>query len=284
MRLTLALAPRERQQVHTVDDAVRGYRSSGCGRDGREDIDVADRRRDARAGRDSGGPAHEERYADAALEVGRLPAAQRRIEPGQVDVVRRAVVVGEDHQRVLIETLRAQGLHHPADAAVQRADHRRVDAQPVVGDVRERLVILARRLQGRVRCVVGEVEEERAVAVGLDHAHRMIGEVVGEVAVRPEHLAIVEAYAPRLHCPKKLIDRVGVGAGVDHARVVRRQKHGATMLQRQRLVEAVCVGAEARAVAEMPLADLRGMVARALQQPREGDLGLRQPHVLVCGL
>ena len=198
--------------------------------------------------------------------------------------MRRTVVVGEDHQGVLIETLRAQGLHHPADAAVQRTDHRRVDAQPVVGDVRERIVVLARRLQGRMRRVVGEVEEERAVAVGLNHAHRMIGEVVGEVAVWPEHLAIVEAHTPGLHRPNKSVDRVGVGAGVDHARVVRRQKHGATMLQRQRLVEAVCVGAEARAVAEMPLADLRGMVARALQQPREGDLGLRQPHVLVCGL
>ena len=123
---------------------------------------------------------------DAALEERDLPAAERPVHVGQADVVGAAVVGREEDQRVLLEAVRAERVQHAPDAAVERADHRRVDAQAVVGDLRERVVVLARRLERRVRRPVRQVQEERPIAVGLDHLHGLVGVVVREVARRRE--------------------------------------------------------------------------------------------------
>ncbi len=281
VRPSVLLAARERQQVDAVDDAVGGHRDARRRGGGGEDVDMADRCAEGRARGQSGGPAHQQRHADAALEVAGLPSSQRGVAARQVDVVRRAVVVGEDHQRVAVEPGGAQRCQHAADIAVERADHGGVHAQAVVGDGRERVVVLARRLQRGVRCVVGEIEEERTVAVRFDDAHGMVREVVGEVAVGLEQRPVVEAHAPRRRRVEELVDGVVRGARVDDARVVLGQEHRGRVLQRQRFVEAVRVRPEPRAVAEVPFADLHGVVAAVAQQARERDLGGRQAHVLV---
>ena len=60
--------------------------------------------------------------------------------------MRAAIIAREDHQRIVIEPFVLQRLQHMADIAIQRADHRRINAQAVILNHRQRVVIFLRRL------------------------------------------------------------------------------------------------------------------------------------------
>jgi hypothetical protein len=66
----------------------------------------------------------------------------------------------------------SEAIEDRSDTVVERAHHRGVDAHALVGDVGNEVVVLLRGLQRRVRRVVREVEEERAVAVAVDLVER----------------------------------------------------------------------------------------------------------------
>jgi molybdopterin-guanine dinucleotide biosynthesis protein A len=97
------------------------------------------------------------------------------------------------HEGVLFESLLAERVEDAADAAVEGADHGGVDPLAMQLDVRQRLVVLARRLQRGMRRPMGEVEEEGTVPVGLDDLDRFVGVVVGEVAGGLEAVSAVVA-------------------------------------------------------------------------------------------
>ena len=195
--------------------------------------------------------------------------------------MRAAIVAGENHQGVVIQALVFERLQNAANVAVQRTDHGGIHAHGVVGNEAQRVIVLARGLQRCMRCVVGQVQEKGPVLVGLDHLDRLVSEVVGHVLGRLKRLAVFEAHGPRLGGPEKFVNWIKVLHGIDHIRVLSWQKHGGTMHVRQRLVEAVVVGAKLRAVPQMPFAQMHGVVVGSLQQFGQCDLAGGQAHVCV---
>ena len=136
------------------------------------------------------GPADDERHARAAFPDRILAAAER---PGRLVVAElldgevlvavvehRAVVAGEDHQRVVGQLQAVERREQLADAPVEL--HDRVAAGPIVVLPTNRGVRHARH----VDVVRGEVEEERLVLVPLDELDALAREGVGHVFVFPE--------------------------------------------------------------------------------------------------
>ena len=146
MRRAHSLALHEREQIDAVDRPVMRQRRTRAAAGGGENVEMADRPLDRRARLDLRGPAHEERYLDATFEERRLPPAVRFVDVGQADVMRAAIVAGEDHQRVIVQPLRLERRHHAPDPAIERADHRAIDPRAVVGDLRQGVIIGLGRL------------------------------------------------------------------------------------------------------------------------------------------
>ncbi len=220
MRSPVRLPPHEGNPVHAVDHPVgRELRARRRGRGG-VDVDVRDRLGVDRAGRDAARPARNVGDAGPAFEQRELPATVGRVHLGQADVTGAAVVAREDHERVLGQAILLERREDPADAAVEGPDHRRVHAQPVELDVRERLVVRPQGLERRVRRPVGEVEEEGPVAVRGDQLDRLVGPIVGQVARRLEGLAVVEALGEAAVPLEEGVDRVEVLSGVDDVGMV----------------------------------------------------------------
>ena len=124
--------------------------------------------------------------------------------------------------------------------------------------------------------VVGQVHEERAVAIGLDRHDRLVGEVVGHVAVGLEHGAAVEPHAARLRRPEKSVDRIECILRVDDVRTLRVVIHRAPRQESQAFVEAVPFRMEFRGFAQVPFAQVQRVVARFREQFRDRDLARRQ--------
>ena len=249
------------QQIHAVQNFVFGGRCLRCGQGGCENVQVADGLRVLRSFGQALGPFHEKWHADAAFIKSGFPAAKGFVQIRHPDVVRAAVVAGENNQGVVIQALVFEVLQHAADVAVQRADHGRVDAGGMVCNVRQGVVVLARGLQRVVRRVVGQVHEKGVLLVRVDGFDRLVGQVVGHVARRLKRLARIEANAPGVCGPQEFVDHVERLFGVDHLGRVFGQKHGGTMHQRQRLVKTMRISPELGAVTQMPFAQLQGSVA-----------------------
>src|SRR5687768_6294618 len=73
-------------------------------------------------------PAHDRRYAEAAVVDRALAAAEdaAAVEVARGDAAGRAVVAHEDEDRVLVEAQLAHQAHDAADLAIHPRDHRRV--------------------------------------------------------------------------------------------------------------------------------------------------------------
>ena len=87
-------------------------RSSGSARGRgrrRVHVEVVDGRFDFGAGRDAPRPLHEVRYVDPAFEERDLPAAEGPVDLGKSDITCSAVVRGEEHDRVLVESVAFEG-------------------------------------------------------------------------------------------------------------------------------------------------------------------------------
>ena len=171
----------------------------------------------------------------------------------------------------------AQGVEHPADAAIEGMDHRGVDAQTVLFDVRQGVVVGLQRLQRRMHGPVREVEEEGPIPVGLDDLDGLVGVVVGQVAARLELGAAVERCGELHGSPQELVDAVEVLLRVDDIGVVLGEVQATR--HEQALVETLVVGRHAAAATEVPLADVHAVVTRGSEQLGKGDLGRGHAHV-----
>ncbi len=239
------------------------------------------RRVDHRPRLDPSGPAHEHRHADAAFEQRQLPPAIRGVDLGQAYIARAAIIAGKDDDRVVVEPLLLQRRHDPPDAAIERAHHRGIDAQAVRLDIAHRLVIRLGRLQRGVDVPVRKIQEERAVAVRLDHLDRLVGPVICQIAAGLEPVAAIVAGGILHPRPEELVDRVEGQLGVDRVRVVLGQMQRAG--HQQALVEALRIGAEFRSVAQMPLADMDAVIARRFQDLGDRALAAGQTLAIEIG-
>ena len=234
----------ERREIPPVDDPVpRRFRAEDRG-ERRQHVDVAGDTVAGRAGGDVAGPAQDARFAHTPFEVGGLVARERRRRPA-----RGPVVGGEDHQGVLIEALLAERVHDPADRPVDLLH--RVAQEPLGALPFEAL----RRRDGIVDHRIGQVEEERLLALGPQELHRLLRVAAGQLGL--------------------------VGLGLDHLLVaVERQRrvaraallHVVAVGQAEVVVETLAGREEFRQVAEVPLADHHGRVAPGLRQLGQGDL------------
>ena len=199
----------------------------------------------------------------AALEVIQFPAAIGPVDIRQADIAGAAVVAGENHQGVVTQAVVLQGLQYPPHAAVQGAYHAGVYTQGVVCNLGKGVVVLPLRLQRIVHRPVGQVEEEGPVAVGLYHLDGFVGVVVRQVPVRRKGLAAIEGRRIAGCRPHHLVNVILFAFGVHHVRVVFRQKQGTGEIQA--VVKALSLGDHVAHRAQVPLADMGGVIARLLQ-------------------
>ena len=132
-----------------------------------------------------------------------------------------------------------------------------------------------------MRCVVGQVKEERPVAVGGYHLHGLIREVVREVARRLERLAAVVDDLPGMRSPQEAVDGVEGLLGIHDVRGRGGQEHGGTGHEPQRFVEAMGLRRETRVLAQVPFAEVHGVIATTFQQARQRNLAGRQALLFI---
>ena len=204
-------------------------------------------------------PAHEVGHADAALEQVHLLAG----EGPDVGKPFPAVVAGEHHDRVALRADVLQRCEDAADALVHVVDHAEVGVDRAAREVADVLAVggeqlglrlVGTRLPGPVRRGVVEREQERfrLPAPALDVIERARADQVGEIA-------------DAVHLGLSLPQVVHAG-GVAVREVVQASAHRA-----EEFLVAALERPEVRRVAQVPLADQRGGVARVAQERRPGS-------------
>ena len=102
-------------------------------------------------------------------------------------------------------------------------------------------VVLLLGLQGCVGRVVGEVEEEKKIAVGFEDLHRFVRAVVRHVLVGSKAGAFVLAYRKGKGRLSELIDRVEILLGIDYVGVVGMQIHLPAGSEPEEFIKALVV-------------------------------------------
>ena len=186
-------------------------------------------------------PADEERHAAAPLMHAGFAAAH----PGVVGLhARRAAVVGEEQDDgVLREPLGVQVGEQTAHVVIDVLAHAVEGGQGVVEAPGLELVeILVRHLEGRVRCVIGEIAEERRLPVRGDEFQRLVGEHVGDVAAG------------------RLVSRSAQQRGVEVLVPM-------AVVEAEEFVKALPLRREGELLAIVPLADAGGAIAGGFREP-----------------
>ena len=169
-RRLLGLSKKDRRDVAAVDDWRRGHGAAGKGDERRQKVDRGGDGVVDGTGGDAARPPGKRRHAHAAFP-GRALAAAKRTGAAAIGALGqpRSVVGGEDHEGILIETLRAQRVEHLADAPIDFFDP--IAEATVLGFAGERGARVDRRVDG----VVGEVEVEGLVLIATDEVDRFFG-------------------------------------------------------------------------------------------------------------
>ena len=242
-RRLLGLTEQDRRDVTAIDHRRRGHGATGERDERREKVD---RRGDGvvhGTGGDATWPPGEGRHAHTAFPSRTLAAAERTGAAAVGALGQpRAVVGSEDHQRILIQALRAQRVEHLTDAPIDFLDP--IAEATVLGFTGERGARVDRRVDG----VVGVVEVEGLVLVTSD-------EVDGLLGVELDHAALTLSVhqLSDLLIPQEGDDRdLGVGALLEHVIGVR---------DAQVVVETLPGGQEFRLVAQVPFPDHLGGIA-----------------------
>ena len=194
----VGIARQVRNQVDAVAHHAVVERGAGEAREGGEEVEADDRLAVDLSPGEAVRPVHDERDADAALEVEALGPAEGPIAARDGRVADAAVVAHEDDEGVVVDPVGGEPVDHRPDPAVDRRHHGGVDAGAEVLDVGNGVHVLARRLQGRVGRVVREDEEERGVAarVTVDEVDRLVREHVRQVVLDLDYLAPAVDLAP----------------------------------------------------------------------------------------
>ena len=145
--------------------------------------------------------------------------------------MRTAVVTGENHQGVVVQTLVSERLQHASYVAIEVAHHGGVNTQRVIFNVRKGCVVFLGGLQGRVRRGVGQVQKEGLLAIGLNGFFGFISEVICHIALGLERFTAIKVHAKAAGCPLKFINDVKGLLSVHHIGVVFRQVKRAAMLE-----------------------------------------------------
>ena len=230
---------------------------------------------DATAGLELRGPADEAELVNAALERRALPT----LKTGIITVVLLAPVVGkEDHDRVFRQFPLFELGQQAAHVVVDVLNHA-VDARKIVGvarpghgvpllwesvgaEVFSRVVaaILLRHLVRRVRAVEGQVNEERPIALGSQELEGRVGEHVADVAAGLHPRAIVAERGVEIGSP--FVHRIRRITGLSQAAAV----------EDQRFLKPLVHSPHRIIVAEVPLAEDAGAIARGGEHLRQGGL------------
>jgi hypothetical protein len=290
-------AAEERGDEADAVDVARGARGgAGDFEEGGEPVFETADAGGRRAGSDAAGPAHECGDAETAFIEGALAAAEvavgvEKIGVGAAEaVVERAVVGGENPERVALEAELFDEIHEAADLAVEARDHRgvggarvlvrEVAAGAVVGLLGEFAAILGERVLGdlerEVRNGGGNVTEKRAVFVRADEGAGLFGDQIGgvdlagerrvgggggEVGAGGEFLVRGEFGVADLDVALVVPEVRGVEVVGDGLAVV-------AVKTIEALLERHAVGAGS---AEAPFAETAGGVARGFEKFRERD-------------
>ncbi len=253
LRRGVTQQPDEAPAVHR--SVVPGVaRRAGDLQEGRIQVIADDRLAADAAGFGHARPADEPGDPDPTL-VGRALAG------AEADVDRRAgeqaaVVRGEDHHRPVGDPQRVELVEELADAQVEALDHRRVGGVEVLHAGLDLRLVLGDQvglgLQGRVDRVLRVVEEEGAVAVGLDEPAALVRQAVGQVLAGGS---------------------VGERGDVVGGEIARRRT---LVVAGDVDVETVSRGVVVGAVPQVPFADARRDVPRRLQRRGDRHLVVRQ--------
>lgn len=119
------------------------------------------------------------------------------------------------------------------------------------------------------------------MAVGLDDLDRLVCVVVGEIALRLEEGPAFPLGGVTRHGPDHALDPAVLVHGVDDPRVVLREIERAGHVET--VVEPLVLRALPGRPAEVPLPDVRRVVARRAEDFRDGHLPVRQPHLAHVG-
>jgi len=216
---------------------------------------------------DAARPVGQSHDAAAALVDGRLAVAVRTVVgdglgrrlPRHHGIGQPTIVAVEHDQRVPAHLPSVECLDDAADLVVHRRDHRHVGAAGGIGDLREPLQVLPRRLVRRMRRVEREVEVERLVGIlVLDELDRRVAEQLRGVSRLAERLVL----PPPVRHSEHLALEVVVLARKEPVEVVE------AALTRPHLPVAV---------PDVPLADERRPVAGLVQRLGQRPLVGRQP-------
>ena len=242
-RRLLGLTEQDRRDVAAIDDRRRGHGTAGEGDERRQEVDRGGDGVVDGTGRHATRPPGEGRHAHAAFP-GRALAAAKRTGAAAIGALGqpRSVVGGEDHEGILIETLRAQRVEHLADAPIDFFDP--IAEATVLGFAGERGARINRRVDG----VVGEVEVEGLVLIATDEVDRFFG-------IELDHAALTLSVhqLDDLLIPEEGHDRdLGLGALLEHVIGVG---------DAQVVVETLPSGQEFRLIPQVPFADHLGGIA-----------------------
>ena len=239
----LRLTKQDRRDVTSVDHRRRGHGAAGEGDERREEVDGRGDGVVHRTGGDAARPPSEGRYAHAAFP-GRALAAAERSSAATIGTLGepRTVVGREDHDRILIKALRAEGVEHLPDAPIDFFDP--IAEATVLGFAGERGAWVDRGVDG----VVGVIEVERLILMTTN-------EVDGFLGIELDHAALTLPVhqLDDLLIPQEGDDRdLGLGRLLEHVVRVR---------DTQVVVETLPGGQEFRLVAQVPLPDHLGGIA-----------------------
>ena len=239
-RRLLGLTEQDRRDVAAVDDRRRGHGAAGEGDEGREKVDRAgDGVVDGTRGHVTW-PPRDRRFAHASFPGRALAAAERAgaAAVGSLDQP-RPVVAREDHERVLIEALRAERVEHLTDAPVDFLDP--IAEATVLGFAGESRAGVDRRVDR----VMGEIEVEGLVLVTSDEVDGLLG-----VDFDQAGLGVPVHQFDDLLIPQEGHDR--------DFRVGRLLEHVVRIGDAQIVVEALAGRQEFGLVAQVPLSDHLG--------------------------
>ena len=123
-----------------------------------------------------------------------------------------------------------------------------------------------------------QIQKKRTILVRLDHFETFLSPPVSQVTAGFEWLAHIEGSCVLTVCPQKLIDRIEIQLGINHARIIlgeiRAAMHQKTFVEALRIRPAVFIAPQ------MPLADVYCMITIILQEFGNRNLRPGQTHLV----
>ena len=123
--------------------------------------------------------------------------------------------------------------------------------------------------------IEGEIEEERTVAVGLDRGNRLLAEKIGQIAAGVKARTAIKLHGVGRRHPQQAVERIAGKRCIDrHVGLI----FGGTGHEAKAFVEALQFRAHSLGLAQVPFADVDGVIAAFLEHFGDGHLVGRHAH------